>query len=612
MTDTELATYLPIHGNRLRLRQLLKSEHGGKKKKLLQILQEKLDKAKSKSKREILEEEEMRRQYGNKNAYKDSRYIELGWIHKTHLRAKQVRSRTGGGTRKVCVKKDSTKQDILQEAIKLFFPNGESPKGKVNDFDIDLWDFSERIVENSVTLQQMYENTKMPMLRFYLSSKAKNNNDHVTSDTENDIVAKAMILSEVIEDDDLPEINIIREDQATVSNAKEDNYHNSVENQKNQMDENSETATVSSYPKRNNETIMNDDAFNTYPFLDLGEIPDLLNTGTIPVTVKEFKFKVHRGQVLKDLIDAFTGLDITNAIISFEMVMPNGNVEIAEDNGGVTRDTLSEFWNTFYDQCTLGTMAKVPCLRHDFGEKEWNAVGKILLFGWQTQKYFPVRFAQPFIEQCLYGRIHSSLQEHFLLHVSESEAATLKSALQDFDETDFEELLDVMVLHDSRKLPTKNTLPQVIEEMAHKELIQAPMFVCDCLQPVLKNMMEVPDLNKVYKKLVPSGKNIMKILSFPEALNVEEINTSNHLKRYVKELSSEKLGRFLRFCTGSDLLVSEKITVSFVNVTGLAKRPVAHTCSSLLELPKVYDSFPQFRSEFNAVLESNYWEMDFI
>lgn len=123
MTDTELSTYLPIHGDRLRLRQLLKSEHGVKKKKLLQILQEKLDKAKSKSKREILEEEEMRRQYGNKNAFKDRRYIELGWIHKTHLRAKQVRSRTGGGTRKVCIKKDSTKQDILQEAIKLFFPN---------------------------------------------------------------------------------------------------------------------------------------------------------------------------------------------------------------------------------------------------------------------------------------------------------------------------------------------------------------------------------------------------------------------------------------------------------------------------------------------------------
>lgn len=227
----------------------------------------------------------MRRQYGNKNAFKDRRYIELGWIHKTHLRAKQVRSRTGGGTRKVCIKKDSTKQDILQEAIKLFFTNGESPKGKVSEFDIDLWDFSERIVENS--------------------SKPKNNDDHVISDTENDIVAKAMKLSDVTDNDDLPEINIRFENRAMVSNAEGDDDHNSAE----KLDENSETATVSGNPESNKES--NDEVIpylhyhtlpNAYPFLDLGEIPDILNTGTIPVSVKELKFKVHRGQVLKDLM----------------------------------------------------------------------------------------------------------------------------------------------------------------------------------------------------------------------------------------------------------------------------------------------------------------------
>lgn len=57
MTDTELSTFLPIHGDRLHLRQLLKSEHGDKKKKTLVISSGYLlNKAKSKSKREILEE----------------------------------------------------------------------------------------------------------------------------------------------------------------------------------------------------------------------------------------------------------------------------------------------------------------------------------------------------------------------------------------------------------------------------------------------------------------------------------------------------------------------------------------------------------------------------
>lgn len=82
--------------------------------------------------------------------------------------------------------------------------------------------FFERIVENSMTLQQM------SMLRFYLSSKAKNNDGHVMSDIEYDIVAKAMALRDVtdVRSDNLPEINIRRENRAKVSNAEEDDDHN--------------------------------------------------------------------------------------------------------------------------------------------------------------------------------------------------------------------------------------------------------------------------------------------------------------------------------------------------------------------------------------------------
>lgn len=133
------------------------------------------------------------------------------------------------------------------------------------------------------------------------------------------------------------------------------------------------------------------------------------------------------------------------------------------------------------------------------------------------------------------------------------------------------------------------------------------MFVCDCFHPVVKN-----ELDETYKKLIPTGRSVVGILSFPESMSADEINTCNHVKRFVKELTPEKLRRFLRFCTGSDLMVVDTITVNFVNVVGLARRPVAHTCSCLLELSKIFDGFPQFRSEFNSVLESNYWEMDII
>lgn len=116
------------------------------------------------------------------------------------------------------LKKDSTEQDILQEAKKLFFPNGESPKDKVSDFDIDLWDFLERIVENSITLTNVQEHNNA-------------DDDPVMRDIEYDIDAKAMKLSEVtdVRSDNLPKINIRRENRAMVSSAEEDDDHNSAE-----------------------------------------------------------------------------------------------------------------------------------------------------------------------------------------------------------------------------------------------------------------------------------------------------------------------------------------------------------------------------------------------
>ncbi len=46
--------------------------------------------------------------------------------------------------------------------------------------------------------------------------------------------------------------------------------------------------------------------------------------------------------------------------------------------GGVLRDVLSEFWNDFYEQCTLGNSFKVPYLRHDLLNKSGKALAESL------------------------------------------------------------------------------------------------------------------------------------------------------------------------------------------------------------------------------------------
>jgi hypothetical protein len=115
-----------------------------------------------------------------------------------------------------------------------------------------------------------------------------------------------------------------------------------------------------------------------------------------------------------------------------------------------------------------------------------------------------------------------------------------------------------------------------------------------------------------YIQLRPSARKVKRTLSFADGLSAEEQSVSKYLIRYVDELSYTSLKQFLRFCTGSDLIIKEKIYVRFVDLDGLARRPVAHTCGCVIEIPKKYDSFMDFRKELNNVLQSNIWVMDIV
>lgn len=599
MTDHELSNYLPVHGDRLRLRKFLQknSSVSKRKNKLLTVLQEKIEKARNTKKKRADsssdEESTMRRPFGNKNALKDKRQIEIGWIHKTNQRSKQVRSKTGGGTRKLNVHKDSKKEQIMEEAKKLFFPDGKSPKGEVSKFEFDIWDFSEREVKKDLSVAEMYELTKMPLLRFYLASWEKD-------DTE--------IEKETLNEDD----EIAKIDEETASNvdgtAIQDNRNakaNEEPTKENTEMDISDIVIAAMEMSGVNQELQHD---NDLPDIE----PDFgLSQFDAESTPKEVRVTVHRGHLLKEMINSFKSIDPMKDLVEFELILPNGSVENAEDEGGVTRDVLTEFWNSFYDQCTLGTKMKLPYLRHDFGEEEWKGIANIIVFGWVRQGYFPIQLSAPFLEQCMFGSYTSGLIDAFYDIIPEQEANVLRHAILDFSTIDKDELFEILEGHEIKMIPTAANIERIVQEIAHKEIIQVPMFVADSWYPVLGNIGITKDqLASLKSELIPTPKAILKTLCFPESMAAEEASVAKHLKTFIRELNNENLENFLRFCTGSNLFLGKKIKIAFVNVTGLARRPVAHTCSGLLELSKNYDSLPQFRGEFLAVLRSSVWVMD--
>ncbi|CAM4653063.1 unnamed protein product [Leuciscus chuanchicus] len=343
-----------------------------------------------------------------------------------------------------------------------------------------------------------------------------------------------------------------------------------------------------------------------------GPIDNSLEPFVLSERVKKI-LVIHRGQAFRQLIEHFCDESVLTDDISMKVILPDGRLENAVDEGGVLRDVLSEFWHDFYEQCTLGNSFKVPYLRHDFGQQQWESIGRIIAFGWQREKYLPVKIAPVMLEQAAHGCVTTSLVDCFLRYVTESDRMILESCRSHFEDVDKEELFEVMDHHNSRRVPTADNIEQLLEEMAHQKLIQEPAFVIEQWHNVLAPMrIELQDIAAAYDELQPTSRKVMKSIAYPATMNLQQKHTGRYLSTFLRESDKQHLSLFLRFCTGSDLFLGKTITVSFTQLEGFQRRPIAHTCGCYLELPVNYDNYPEFRHEMNKVLESNIWVMDIV
>lgn len=94
---------------------------------------------------------------------------------------KQVRAKRGGGTRKLSVSKDAHKKQLIQEAVHLFFPNGRNSLGSLTDFELGLTNYQEVPLDEVTTVGKLYQETKRPLLRFYLTTQTKEHNNRAPS-----------------------------------------------------------------------------------------------------------------------------------------------------------------------------------------------------------------------------------------------------------------------------------------------------------------------------------------------------------------------------------------------------------------------------------------------
>ncbi|KAA0718503.1 hypothetical protein E1301_Tti013083 [Triplophysa tibetana] len=614
MTDEQMRSFLPSYGDRLAVMGYCRrqeSEPTHRKSKLFERLKSKLHK------RQRTDNSETDQQTTTKKTVQRQRKVEIGWMHHDGEGFVQMRTKKRRWNKKAECAKRLGKKELIEEAILLFFQNGKNAHGTISEFEVDLMNYQEMSLDENSTVAELYDASKLTMIRFYLTTRKRgmdaveeisDTDADTTEDTNNQDQNQNLPTSFSTISQSSDALDVIFVESTGLSSVRDDVSH------LHSMEDLNVTYDLNVSFQSSSAALIDASDVVTIFTEDITGIDEQNLEDTLPLSLEPQKkiLVVHRGQIFSEFIAHFFDESLTHMEneVEVKLLLPNGQYEMGQDAGGVFRDCLSEFWHEFYEQCTLGNSFKVPFLRHDFGKEKWESVGRIIYFGWQKEKYLPIKLAPVILEQAIQGSVRSDLLNNFFKFVSENECAVLENCRTDFY-VNQEELLDIMDNYSCRKIPTAENFEQILRELAHKTFIQEPAYVLEQWASILEPLRrDLDEIEAVYTALQPTVKKILTSLKFPEEMNANQKEISKHLTTFLRQCDTKKQSLFLRFCTGSDLLIGKTITIDFTDLKGFERRPVAHTCGCFLRLSVHNDSYPDFRSEMNKILESNVWVMD--
>ena len=322
---------------------------------------------------------------------------------------------------------------------------------------------------------------------------------------------------------------------------------------------------------------------------------------------------------MHDTIKEFSAEDIMICDIKVIMVDGKGDDELGVDAKGIYRDAISCFWQEFYNTCTMGERERVPALRHDFQLETWTAIARVLVKGFWDLGYFPVMLSKAFLLAVLFGENgleDDILMQSFCSYIARDEEVVQRALNEGLID---EEFIDLLERFDCRKLPTVENAKCLLLEVAHKEIVQKAQYVADCWRDVLQtgfsgNKLSSADgISALFHDIEPTNKKVLGMIRLNDAdagITSAEQATLQYLKRFVRGMELAQLKSFLIFVTGADVICVESIKISFTKLDGLARRPIAHTCGCVLELPSTYDTYADFRGEFTNILTKEKWQND--
>ena len=145
---------------------------------------------------------------------------------------------------------------------------------------------------------------------------------------------------------------------------------------------------------------------------------------------------------------------------------------------------LSGFWEEAYCQLFGGGCLLSPVLHPEMSMSNFSIIGGIILHGYLSSGFLPVRIALPSLAALLFGntvKVHDDVYvETFLETVSNVEAAFLNKLLQanhtlnDYSPDEQRRLSNILSRFGCRQLPTSQLIRQQLIQAARYEYLVKP------------------------------------------------------------------------------------------------------------------------------------------
>lgn len=333
---------------------------------------------------------------------------------------------------------------------------------------------------------------------------------------------------------------------------------------------------------------------------------------------------IQRATIYADVLDMFTkNLENIKCEYPFRIQFFN---ERAIDTGGVCRDMYSCFWEHVYIKHFDGDKLLIPAVHASSQISVFPILGTILVHGFFACNFLPVRLAFPIIAAVLRGTDVNIpdwiLSESLIDFLSEYDGATLHDAIQfksapNFPNDQKSKVIGILSRYECSDIPTPFNLKALLISVAKFQFLVKPLGLLYAMRSGIPKIYigfwegyTIEEMFNFYRLLNATPSSVINLIQEPELTNDGESRVYNYLLSLIGNMKQNELRLFLRFTTGSAVLLDKPIKVSFNSTSGLARRPISHTCDCRLELSISYFSYPDFEDEFLSILRNELsWEM---